>query len=107
MNIKAIPKQKKRLLLVKLGKEAALGAVRLKILLGRAEREEYAQIFSLIEAGAPATVGELKINGNDLKELGYRGREIGDILEGLLLATAEGKVENERESLLSFVAKIR
>jgi len=52
-------------------------------------------------------VGELKINGNDLKELGYRGREIGDILEGLLLATAEGKVENERESLLSFVAKIR
>jgi len=107
LEYKSDTEAEKRLLLVKLGKEAALGAVRLKILLGRAEREEYAQIFSLIEAGAPATVGELKINGNDLKELGYRGREIGDILEGLLLATAEGKVENERESLLSFVAKIR
>lgn len=95
---------KKRLLLVKLGREAALGAIRLKILLGRSAKEEYRQLLSLIESGAPSTVAELKINGNDLKSLGWRGRKIGDALEWLLVSIAEGRVENERDALLSFVA---
>ena len=45
----------------------------------------------------------LAVNGNDLKELGYKDREIGKALTILLNAVIDEKSENEKNSLLSFL----
>ena len=42
---------------------------------------------------------ELRIGGEDLAALGYRGREIGAVLARLLDETAAEKLENTREAL--------
>ena len=46
---------------------------------------------------------DLKINGNDLTEMGYKGREIGKNLKMLLEAVIENKVENEKDSLIGYL----
>lgn len=48
----------------------------------------------------PITLKELKINGNDLKEIGYRGNEIGSVLEKLLDYVLRDKNLNEKSKLL-------
>ena len=48
-------------------------------------------------------LSELKINGEDLRALGYSGKQIGRALDFALTSTATGAVENEREALLSLV----
>ncbi len=45
----------------------------------------------------------LKINGNDLISLGFKGREIGIALERALEAVIDSKVKNEKESLIAFI----
>lgn len=45
---------------------------------------------------------DLKINGNDLSAMGLKGKEIGQILNLLLDAVMEKKVENEKNALLKF-----
>jgi tRNA nucleotidyltransferase (CCA-adding enzyme) len=49
--------------------------------------------------GAPFFVSDLKINGDDLKELGAESREIGGILENILKACAndKGMLEKDRQ----------
>ncbi len=49
------------------------------------------------------TLKDLDINGNDLSELGFEGREIGKNLKMLLEAVIENKVENKKERLLAFL----
>lgn len=46
---------------------------------------------------------DLKINGNNLSEMGYEGREIGKKLKFLLEAVIENKVENKKDSLISYL----
>lgn len=46
------------------------------------------------------TVSALKINGNDIAELGAKGKQIGDILKRLLRDVVEEKVENEKNALI-------
>ncbi len=48
----------------------------------------------------------LEVNGNDMIELGFKGREIGERLNFLLEAVIEGKVKNERDELLKFIVGI-
>lgn len=43
---------------------------------------------------------QLAVNGNDLKALGFKGAEIGNMLEHLLELVTEGQCENSREALL-------
>lgn len=49
------------------------------------------------------TLKSLSINGNDLAELGFKGREIGEKLKLLLNAVMENKVENNKEDLISYL----
>ena len=44
---------------------------------------------------------DLAVNGNDLRALGYEGREIGSCLENLLGQVVDETLENTREALLS------
>ena len=42
----------------------------------------------------------LAVNGNDLMELGFKGQQIGQMLNKMLLLTATGRVKNKKETLL-------
>lgn len=50
------------------------------------------------------TIGQLKIDGNDLIKLGFKNEEIGKKLDFLLNSVIEGKTENTRQSLLNFLS---
>ena len=42
----------------------------------------------------------LAINGNDMKQLGFQGKEISENLQWILLQVIEEKLPNDREVLL-------
>lgn len=46
---------------------------------------------------------DLEINGTDLAELGFNGREIGENLKLLLNAVIENKVQNNKNDLISYL----
>ncbi|MBE6645461.1 MAG: CCA tRNA nucleotidyltransferase [Ruminococcaceae bacterium] len=93
------------LLLVKVGAEVAHGVVDLKIALGVSQENEKKTLSNLLENGGCYRICDLKINGTDLLELGFRGKAVGDMLEKMLYLIAAGEAENDRTKLLSVVAK--
>lgn len=48
------------------------------------------------------TLPALAVDGNDMKALGYSGREIGAILKELLEKVLDGTLENNQESLIAY-----
>ena len=48
-------------------------------------------------------LSQLAVKGQDLLDLGYRGKEIADILQKLLYAVMEDKVNNTRDALLGTI----
>ena len=48
------------------------------------------------------SLGQLAVNGKDLLALGYRGKEIGEILQFLLSAVMEERAGNSKEDLLNY-----
>lgn len=56
-------------------------------------------MFKLRVGEFPMTLKDLAVNGNDLKKMGIKGKEIGTKLRELLLATFRG-IENAKEALL-------
>ncbi len=94
-----------RVLLVKVGEEATRGVINLKIAMGTSDISDMQLLDRLISLGVCFRVSDMKINGNDIAALGISGKAIGEVLEKLIFAIAEGRVENEREALLSAVAK--
>lgn len=87
-----------RLLAVKRADTAALApayAVR------EGEFREIERIFrELKEEAACFALKDLSVDGNDVKALGFRGREIGDALAFLLDGVLDERFPNEREALL-------
>ena len=55
------------------------------------------------ESNECVTIGQLKVNGNDLLKLGLKNEEIGKKLDFLLDAVIEEKVENKKQELLNFL----
>ncbi len=53
------------------------------------------------------TLKDLKINGNDLILLGFKGKEIGAALNSALENVIDGKLENQKEYLLGFCSEIK
>ncbi len=51
----------------------------------------------------PFGIKNLDINGNDLKELGYEGKQIGEVLNILLEKVIENPELNEKEKLIEIV----
>lgn len=62
-------------------------------------------IDGIIESQKCFSLKNLAVNGNDIKTLGYKGREIGSILNFLVDSVIENKVENNKEKLLCFLKK--
>lgn len=59
----------------------------------------------LLAQDACYTLKQLAVKGGDLAALGYRGQEIGEKLNELLLRVANGELPNEKESLLRAAAE--
>ncbi len=57
----------------------------------------------IIQNREPYLIGHLKITGNDLIKLGYKGEEIGDILEKMQAAIINEPTMNTKARLLSFL----
>jgi tRNA nucleotidyltransferase (CCA-adding enzyme) len=53
----------------------------------------------------PKSIKELMVNGNDLMEMGLKGKEIGDALNSALINVYGDKIKNNREELLNFLNK--
>ena len=51
----------------------------------------------------PLTNKDLKVNGNDLMNLGFKGKEIGDMLRKILINIYADKLENSKEDIINFV----
>jgi tRNA nucleotidyltransferase/poly(A) polymerase len=51
----------------------------------------------------PLSLKQLAVNGNDLMQLGLKGKEIGDTLKNLLFNVYSDNVPNEKEALLNFL----
>ena len=68
------------------------------------ELDEIAKIaIDLIDEGACLKVSDLDVNGNDLMELGLKGREIGIWLNELLELVIDEKIENDKKKLLEYM----
>ena len=61
-------------------------------------------VESLLADGALLAVRDLAVSGADLLTLGYRGKAVGDTLQRLLYAVADG-IPNEKEALLQTLAE--
>ena len=90
-----------RLLFVKIGVERALCVIKLKILLGKADESLLSLATQILASNPCCRISDMMINGNDLSDIGIRGREIGQMLDRLLIMIAEGRVENKKEELLA------
>ena len=54
----------------------------------------------VLEQDACFSLRQLSVNGRDLLEQGYRGREVGAALQFLLGAVIDGTLPNEKQALL-------
>ena len=67
----------------------------------RAHRQDLEQALDDLLAQNPCfTLKDLAVNGKDLLALGYRGKQIGDVLNTMLDRVIDGDLPNEREILL-------
>ncbi len=57
----------------------------------------------IIANGEPYSIKDLKINGFDLMNLGFKGKEIGNCLDCILQKVINGDIENNKETLLKYV----
>jgi tRNA nucleotidyltransferase (CCA-adding enzyme) len=53
------------------------------------------------------TLKDLKVNGYDIMNLGYRGREIGEVLNKLLEIVLEEPEKNDKENLLNIAKSMK
>ena len=66
-----------------------------------------------IEKTAKAVISEnecfslkdLKVNGNDIIKLGFKGREVGEALDKLLNDVISGKLKNDKDTLINSIKK--
>lgn len=62
------------------------------------------RMMEIIDKNECYRICDMKISGNDLKEIGFEGREIGRILKLLLEEIVVGNIENDEKALI-FCAK--
>lgn len=62
---------------------------------------------NLIKSKSCLDIKNLTVNGNDIKNAGFSGRDIGIILNKLLDEVIENNISNEYEQLMQFVTEIK
>jgi hypothetical protein len=64
-----------------------------------------ARISKVLSEDSALKISDLDIDGNDLKEMGYNGKEIGEILQYLLEKVVDDPVLNEKNTLKDVIAQ--
>ena len=85
-----------------LGAERTRMLVSLKILLGDFDARQSLTVEDYISRGMPYSISDLSVRGDDMLRLGVRGREIGEMLERMLVSVIDGELENTREALTDY-----
>lgn len=62
-------------------------------------------VLKVQDLKTPFSKKNLNIDGNELQNLGFIGKEIGDTLNHILKFVLEGKLENNYEDIISFIKK--
>ncbi len=52
-------------------------------------------------------ISDLDINGTDLENLGFSGKEIGDILKNLLKSVTDGDTKNKKSDLIKSISALK
>ena len=86
-----------------LGEEGARSVLRLRERLSTDSASRIKDLNALIEKRPCTALSALAVDGKALAALGYRGKAIGEALNGLLFAVMGGRVKNEREELISYL----
>ncbi|MBR5439794.1 MAG: CCA tRNA nucleotidyltransferase [Clostridia bacterium] len=63
----------------------------------------FMQVDDILKKGECYTLKQLEVNGQDVKNLGYKGEQISQKLNYLLDAVIDGKVENSKAKLLEYL----
>ena len=71
------------------------------------QKKFFLTIKHIIRKEEPLFIKDLKINGHDLQNMGYQGKEIANINRHLLDIVLENSGENDRENLLKIAKNIR
>ncbi len=58
---------------------------------------------SILNSGSPLFLSDLAVNGNDLFDIGIKGKEIGEMLNALLESVIKGETKNEKNALIDYV----
>ncbi|MCY7008522.1 CCA tRNA nucleotidyltransferase [Fusobacterium simiae] len=67
------------------------------------ENDFYERLQRAVEKQMQVTINDLVINGKDLIELGFTGKEIGQIKKELLDKYLSEEIQNEKEEMLNYV----
>ncbi|ALF22203.1 CCA tRNA nucleotidyltransferase [Fusobacterium animalis] len=67
------------------------------------ENDLHARLKRAVEKQMQVTVNDLAINGKDLMELGFNGKEIGEIKRELLDKYLSEEIQNKKEKMLNYV----
>lgn len=61
----------------------------------------------IIDSHEVLGINDLAIDGNDLKEIGFEGEDIGKALNRLLESTIDGNLSNDKKSLLEYAMRLK
>ena len=67
-------------------------------------RDRMAALDELLAEQPCFTLKDLAVNGRDIMAAGLKGKEVGEALQTLLEAVMDGRVPNEKEALLAYLA---
>lgn len=73
----------------------------------RAFAERQKDLQALLDRDACYSIRQLAVNGRDLLALGYQGKQVGQMLDALLLQVVRGQASNDRDALLSIARAAR
>lgn len=96
-----------RLAMIRLGEKTVRDILRLRETLSMGCGEGEDTVDEILRSDYPLSLSLLKVGGEDMKQLGLSGRDIGSVLWELLLMTARDEVKNEREALMRAAEKIK
>lgn len=61
----------------------------------------------IIEEGEPFAIKDLAVNGNDIMSFGFKGKQVGTVLNLLLDKVIENELPNDKEILIGYINEAR
>ena len=100
-----------RLLLKELGNKMAISSIHFASLLQEYKAHLFQQLIKITEEevanNSCCSISQMQINGNDLINLGFCGKEIGRCLDVLLLEIMQDKLQNNNNCLIRRANEIK